>query len=70
MYAGAVVGILLAEVLYLRAVRILGGAATTCRSGSRLAWHGGVALVAIGLLSPIDGARARSCSRPTWRSTC
>ena len=55
MYAGAVIGILLAEVLYLRAVHVLGARGYDVPFWQQVAWHGGIALTAIGLLSPIDG---------------
>jgi putative membrane protein len=51
---GAVLLIGLAELLYVRAVRILRGRGYEVPSGQQLAWHGGLALVAIGLLSPVD----------------
>ena len=55
MYAGAVIGILLAEVLYLRAVHVLGVRGYDVPFWQQVAWHGGVVLTATGLLSPIDG---------------
>ena len=55
MYAGAVIGIVLAEVLYLRAVHILGARGYDVPFWQQVSWHGGIALTAIGLLSPIDG---------------
>ena len=54
MYAGAIVGILLAEVLYLRAVHVLGKRGYEVPFWQQVSWHGGVTLTAIGLLSPID----------------
>jgi putative membrane protein len=54
VYAGAIIGILLAEVLYLRAVHILGARGYEVPSWQQVAWHGGIALSAVGLLSPID----------------
>jgi putative copper resistance protein D len=53
--AGAILGILCAEVLYLRAVRILAARGYEAPFWQQAAWHGGVALTATGLLSPIDG---------------
>ena len=47
--------LLLASVLYLRAVAILGRRGYEVPLGQRVAWHAGIALTAIGLLSPIDG---------------
>ena len=55
MDAGAVLGIICAEVLYLRAVRVLARRGYDVPFWQQVAWHGGVALTAIGLLSPIDG---------------
>jgi cytochrome c oxidase assembly factor CtaG len=55
VYAGAVIGILLAEVLYLRAVHVLGARGYDVPFWQQVSWHGGVALSAVGLLSPIDG---------------
>jgi cytochrome c oxidase assembly factor CtaG len=54
VYAGAVIGIVLAEVLYLRAVHILGARGYDVPFWQQVSWHGGIALTAIGLLSPID----------------
>jgi putative membrane protein len=54
VYAGAIVGILLAEVLYLRAVHVLGARGYEVPFWQQGSWHGGIALTAIGLLSPID----------------
>ena len=54
MYAGALIGILLAEVLYLRAMRVLGARGYEVPFWQQVAWHGGIALTAAGLLSPID----------------
>jgi putative membrane protein len=53
--AGALLFILLAEVLYLRAVRVLRGRGYEVPFWQQAAWHAGVSLTAIGLLSPIDG---------------
>jgi len=55
VYAGAVIGILLAEVLYLRAVHVLGARGYEVPFWQQVAWHGGIALTAAGLLSPLDG---------------
>ena len=55
MEAGALIGIVLAEVLYLRAVHVLGGRGYEVPFWQQVAWHGGIALTAAGLLSPIDG---------------
>lgn len=45
----------LAEGLYLRALRRLGRRGVVVPRGQALAWHAGLALWAVGLLSPIDG---------------
>jgi putative copper resistance protein D len=52
--AGAVVSLVLAEVLYLRAVRVLGARGYDVPFWQQVAWHAGVVLTAVGLLSPID----------------
>ena len=54
MDAGALVSLVVAEVLYLRAVRVLGVRGYDVPFWQQVAWHGGIALTAIGLLSPID----------------
>jgi putative copper resistance protein D len=54
VYAGAVIGIVLAEVLYLRAVHVLGVRGYDVPFWQQVSWHGGIALTAAGLLSPID----------------
>jgi cytochrome c oxidase assembly factor CtaG len=46
--------VLLATALYLRAVRVLARRGYRVPAGQQAAWHGGMALTAIGLLSPID----------------
>ena len=52
----AVITLLLcATTLYVRAVRILGRRGYDVPLGQQVAWHCGIALTAIGLLSPIDG---------------
>jgi putative copper resistance protein D len=53
--AGAVIGIVTAEVLYLRAVHVLARRGYEVPFWQQVAWHGGIALTAIGLVSPIDG---------------
>ena len=51
----AVIALLLgATALYLRAVRVLGRRGYAVPSWQQLAWHAGMALTAVGLLSPID----------------
>jgi putative membrane protein len=52
----AVIALLLgATALYLRAVRILRARGYDVPFWQQVAWHAGIALTAIGLLSPIDG---------------
>jgi cytochrome c oxidase assembly factor CtaG len=46
--------ILIATGLYLRAVRVLARRGYRVPAGQQAAWHAGMALTAIGLLSPID----------------
>jgi cytochrome c oxidase assembly factor CtaG len=53
--AGALLGIVCAEVLYLRAVRVLGARGYDVPFWQQAAWHGGIVFTAAGLLSPIDG---------------
>lgn len=55
MDAGALISLVLAEALYLRAVHVLGRRGYDVPFWQQVAWHGGIALTAIGLLSPIDG---------------
>jgi len=52
---GAIVLVLGAETLYLRATRVLRRRGYDVPAGQQAAWHAGVALVAVGLLSPVDG---------------
>ncbi len=47
--------ILGATALYVRAVRVLRGRGYAVPVWQQVAWHTGIALTAIGLLSPIDG---------------
>jgi putative membrane protein len=53
--AGALISIVVAEVLYLRAIRVLSRRGYDAPFWQQVAWHAGIALTAIGLLSPIDG---------------
>jgi cytochrome c oxidase assembly factor CtaG len=46
--------ILLATALYVRAVRVLSRRGYRVPRGQQAAWHGGMLVTAIGLLSPID----------------
>jgi putative membrane protein len=52
---GIVVWLLLAEGLYVRALRVLGTRGVAVPRWQIVSWHVGIALQAIGLLSPIDG---------------
>lgn len=56
MDAGTLIFLVTAEVLYLRAIRVLGTRGYDVPFWQQVAWHGGVVLMSIGLLSPIDGA--------------
>ena len=47
--------IALALALYARAVHVLDGRGYRVPPGQQAAWYGGIALTAVGLLSPIDG---------------
>jgi putative membrane protein len=53
--AGALLLIVCAEVLYLRAARVLAARGYDVPFWQQVAWHAGIALTAVGLLSPIDG---------------
>ena len=49
-----IVLILLGTALYVRAVRVLARRGYRVPAGQQVAWHGAMAVTAIGLLSPID----------------
>ena len=51
---GVLATIVVAEVLYLRALRVLRGRGAAVPAGQKLAWHAGIALWTIGLVSPVD----------------
>jgi len=51
---GVIASLLVAEVLYVRALRVLGARGVAVPRLQVLAWHGGLALWIAGLLSPID----------------
>jgi putative membrane protein len=51
---GVIAWLLLAEGLYLRALRTLGRRGVAVARRQSAAWHAGLALQAIGLLSPVD----------------
>lgn len=50
----AIAWILLATALYVRAVKVLGRRGYSVPAGQQVAWHAAVALIAVGLLSPLD----------------
>jgi cytochrome c oxidase assembly factor CtaG len=52
--AGALLAIVCAEVLYLRAVHVLAARGYDVPFWQQVAWHGGVLLTGVGLLSPLD----------------
>ena len=47
--------VLAATALYVRAVAVLGRRGYRVPAGQQVAWHAGIALTAVGLLSPLDG---------------
>ncbi|MDP9384846.1 MAG: cytochrome c oxidase assembly protein [Actinomycetota bacterium] len=51
---GVLASLAVAEVLYVRAVRILRGRGVAVSRGQRALWHAGIGLWLIGLLSPVD----------------
>lgn len=51
---GVIAALLVATALYVRAVRVLGGRGYSVSLAQQVAWHSGIALTAIGLLSPLD----------------
>jgi putative membrane protein len=51
---GPIAYLLLAEVLYVRAVRILGGRGFAVPAGQQVAWHVAIVCMALGLMGPID----------------
>ena len=51
---GPILYLLLAEVLYLRAARILGGRGYRVPGWQRVAWHVAVVCMAVGLIGPLD----------------
>jgi cytochrome c oxidase assembly factor CtaG len=52
---GVIAWLAVAEGLYVRALRVLGRRGVRIPLAQRLAWHGAMALWAIGLLTPVDG---------------
>lgn len=51
---GVIAWLLVAEGLYVRALRVLGRRGVRIGRGQQACWHAGIALQAVGLLSPID----------------
>jgi putative copper resistance protein D len=51
---GPIALLLLAEGLYLRAIRVLGARGYAVPAWQQVAWHGALALLAIALLGPLD----------------
>jgi putative copper resistance protein D len=51
---GVVGWLIVAEALYVRAIRILAARGIAIGRGQQACWHAGIALQALGLLSPID----------------
>jgi cytochrome c oxidase assembly factor CtaG len=51
---GVIATLLVAESLYIRAIRVLGRRGYHAPTGQQVAWHAGIAFMAIALLSPID----------------
>jgi cytochrome c oxidase assembly factor CtaG len=51
---GVLVTIAAAELLYLRALRVLRGRGVAVPLLQRLSWHAGIALWTVGLVSPVD----------------
>lgn len=51
---GPIVYVVLAEVLYVRGVRILGRRGYAVPRGQQAAWHVAIALMAVALLGPLD----------------
>ena len=51
---GVIAWLLVAEVLYVRAIRVLRDRGVAVSGGQQAYWHAGISLQAVGLLSPID----------------
>jgi cytochrome c oxidase assembly factor CtaG len=51
---GVIATLVVAEGLYVRAIRVLGRRGYQAPVGQQVAWHAGIAFIAIALLSPID----------------
>lgn len=52
---GVIAALGVAELLYVRAVAVLGARGYETPKGQQVAWHAGVACMAVALLSPLDG---------------
>ena len=52
---GVLAWLIVGEVLYVRAIRILRSRGVAVAAGQQVCWHPGIGLQAVGLLSPIDG---------------
>ncbi len=61
--------VVVAWALYVRAVLVLRTRGFSVARGQQLAWHAGMALIAVALLSPLDVSPS-GCSGRTWPSTC
>ena len=51
---GAIAALVVAEALYVRAIHVLGARGYQAPKGQQVAWHVGMALMAVALLSPLD----------------
>ncbi len=51
---GVIAALVAAEGLYVRAVRVLGARGYRVPKGQQVAWHSGIVLMAVALLSPLD----------------
>ncbi len=59
---GVLASLAVAEVLYVRAVRILRARGVAVGHGQQALWHAGLALWLIGLVSPVDALAAQGLS--------
>jgi putative copper resistance protein D len=59
---GVIAWLIVAEALYLRAIRVLAARGVDVGLGQQACWHAGIALQAVGLLSPIDALGDRLLS--------
>jgi cytochrome c oxidase assembly factor CtaG len=51
---GVIAALAVAEVLYVRAIRVLQARGYEAPKGQQVAWHAGIAFTAVALLSPLD----------------